>query len=221
MNATAKGIDMTLDTFQAACQQAEDHGESIQLGGGEPTLHPEFERFLMIALAHSSDDMGVWLATNGSQTERALAIAKLAKRGVIGAALSQDEWHDPIDPEVVQAFTREQQAHSFRDDHDRREIRSVTRIIRAGRAARRDFDYETVAMCACDGDPFVDPAGNVHQCGCKNSPVVGNVRDGYTSLVDQWDLYEAAGSTSVDTWSCYKEIEKLRRKMLDKTAAVV
>jgi MoaA/NifB/PqqE/SkfB family radical SAM enzyme len=53
--------------------------------------------------------------------------------------------------------------------------------------------------CICDGDPFVRPNGNVHQCGCLDSPCVGNVFDGFEPLEYRSDKeYE-------DPWQCYKK----------------
>ena len=72
----------------------------IALGGGEPTLHPKFWKILTYALSKGFP----WLATNGSKKEDALMLCDLAKKGKISVALSQDEWHDPIDPEVIEAF---------------------------------------------------------------------------------------------------------------------
>lgn len=200
MSATRKGEDMSWETFKTVIEHAEYN--YVVLGGGEPLLHPEFEKFLLYALAKTD---GVFIITNGSQTDRAIAIAHLAKRGVIGAALSLDPWHDPIDPEVEHAFTRDKQEKSTifgrSGDPDQREIRDVSRgrIMRVGRAARGSFqdDWTTYEDCACCGDPVVDPNGNVRQCGCPDSPVVGNVFDGFQSLAEE---------DADDEWCCHKEI---------------
>lgn len=219
MNATRKGEDMTLETFKDAIDACDC--ECITIGGGEPTLHPDFERFLFYALAHVEN---VYMVTNGSQTERALVLAGLAKRGVLGVALSRDQWHDEIDPRVVEAFTHNRKNRDYygtADNHDQREIRDVGNnprgIIRVGRAARKSFrdNYETYEDCACNGDAVVDPNGDVRQCGCAKSPIVGNVRDGYTSMVEHLE------DTNCDIWCCYREAEKVLReqaKMLDKPA---
>jgi MoaA/NifB/PqqE/SkfB family radical SAM enzyme len=199
MSATKKGHDMTMETFKSALDQANDYGyECITLGGGETTLHPEFEKMLFLAIVTVDD---VFIITNGSQTDMALALAKLAKRGVIGAELSQDEWHDDIDPYVVEAFTKDP---GKKFDTDRRGIRrSLGPIARRGRAARKSFmaEYETSDRCSCEGNPFVDPLGQVHQCGCYNSPVVGDVVNGFDPLDN--DDYG-------DTWQCYKEVRKMQ-----------
>jgi MoaA/NifB/PqqE/SkfB family radical SAM enzyme len=210
MSATRKGEDMAWETFKAAVD-GWDGGDGLTLGGGEPTLHPEFERFLFYALAQTDpSEGGLLVVTNGSQTERALTLALLAKRGVLAAALSRDPWHDPIDEKVVEAFTKNTRGNYYNTDTDYREIRDVSRgVLRVGRAARKSFTnyWETRNGCACDGDPVVDPNGNVHQCGCPKSPIVGNVFTGYESLTDGMQ-----GNTNGEPWACYRDVQKFSRK---------
>ena len=165
---TDKGQDMSLEVVDAVLDLFPD--SHISIGGGEPTLHPYFDTILMRCLAVCES---VWMATNGSDTNKTLLLAKLAKKGVLGVALSLDEWHDPIDCEVMDAFGDKYPTPSVftlpdRTD-DRREIRSVTRISKAGRAK----NWGNTDECACD-EPFIDPAGNVWQCGCKLEKL-GNV----------------------------------------------
>jgi MoaA/NifB/PqqE/SkfB family radical SAM enzyme len=170
-NACTKiGKDMSMRTYRKAIEVAKERGDTITLGGGEPTLHRHF--WEMIGLALGADCESVWLATNGSQTETALALANMARKGVLGVALSQDDYHDPIDPKVVQAFTKSK-SHDFSrtNDNDYREIRNVTsREIHAGRC---NWGSET---CACE-DLVVKPDGSVHVCGCANSPEIGSIFD--------------------------------------------
>ena len=193
-----------METFKAALASAKECGhEYICLGGGEPTLHPDFEMMLLLAIATMED---VFIITNGSQTDRALALAKLAEKGVIGAELSRDEWHDAIDDDVVEAFTvRKKQGYSYgNESKDRRGIRTVRTILRQGRGARKSFmnRHKTIEGCACDSDPHVDPMGNVHQCGCLDAPIVGDVFSGFQPLFND----------DGDTWVCHKEIAKKAAK---------
>jgi MoaA/NifB/PqqE/SkfB family radical SAM enzyme len=176
MNATAKGENMSFKTFK----QAVDHSCGIVLGGGEPTIHPRFNDFLMYALAHCDF---VTVITNGSMTDTALALARLNCEE-LSAELSQDAYHDPIDERVVKAFEKIGQ------------IRNTTargRIpIKAGRC---DWGREE---CICDGDPFVKPNGDVHQCGCDDSPKVGHISDELLEPIDN----------PYNEWLCHKEIKK-------------
>jgi len=121
----SEGEDISIETF---CKALE-FDEIVTIGGGEPTIHPQFWQILGESLAHSEY---LWLATNGKKTKIALTLAKLAKRGVLACALSLDNYHDPIEPEVITAFTKEKKRDGvggyFNQDKDFREIRNVTCI---------------------------------------------------------------------------------------------
>jgi len=168
MSCTKKGEDMSITTFRNALK----YDGMLTIGGGEPTLHPLFWQILMEAIAHSEESL--WMATNGSQTEIALALANLAKKGVLGVALSLDVFHDPIDCKVVEAFTKSlNHPSSYNTSTDYREIRNVSgHLIKAGRCK----DGEEGCICS---SLFVKPNGDVKGCGCKNAPLFGNVNKGF------------------------------------------
>ncbi len=189
MNATKNGRHMKMSTFKKALE----YDEMVALGGGEPTLHPYFERILLLAISHCGDNK-IFIATNGSIKERALVLANLAKNGIICAALSQDEYHDPIDKDVIQAFTRPKKNHYLFSEYSRdcREVRTIQKIIKVGRAENLE---ESEEGCCCEGDAFCDVDGNIHICGCPDSPVIGNVFDGFEAP---------------EEWLCYKAIEKIK-----------
>jgi len=173
MACTSKGIDMSLDTFRNALKYDDD---SIAIGGGEPTLHPLFWQILMESLAISES---VWMATNGSITPIALSLAKLAKKGIISVALSQDEFHDPIDSVVVQAFQKN------KGENDYREIRNVSgHLIKTGRCKNGKKG------CICE-DLFVRPNGDVFGCGCKDAKYFGNVNKEVN--LDDYEYGECTG----------------------------
>jgi organic radical activating enzyme len=147
---------------------AEYGDENISIGGGEPTLHPQFWNYLIDAIATFDY---VWLATNGSQTDTALKLAKLAAKGVIGCALSQDEYHDPIDPKVVAAFWEGQRKNdakrfSYGSDEkpDGREIRNVTRDPSHLSPFRDPEDGGDSENCPCD-TVIIKPDGKIRFCG--------------------------------------------------------
>ena len=161
MSATAKGQDMTREVFLAACKLAYDRGENPFIGGGEPSLHPLLFDFIGIALAHAADEIGVGIVTNGGVTEVALKLAMMARQGVIYCDLSQDAWHDPIDPAVVKAFTKKPTPDRYGVcDHDRRRIRSVKEPYRQGRWKSGE------KRCACS-ELCVEPDGRIFACGCR------------------------------------------------------
>ena len=158
----AKGEDMSLETFRNALKMGD---ECITIGGGEPTLHPLFWQLLMEAVAISES---VWLATNGSQTDIAITLAGLAKKGVLGVDLSLDKFHDPIDERVVNAFKKDKKGYDI-GSGDRRGVRNTSsHLIKAGRSkVGRD-------ECICE-DIFIKPSGEVRICGCQKSPIIGTV----------------------------------------------
>ena len=100
-----EGVDMDRQTFLAACKLAAEYGENISIGGGEPTVHPLFWDFIGLAIAYT-DEGPPWLATNGKLTETALILARLARKGVLSVELSQDEFHEEIEWDVVEAFQK-------------------------------------------------------------------------------------------------------------------
>lgn len=190
-SCTSRGKDMSPEVFKAAISILRD--DYICIGGGEPTIHPNFWEFMGLAIAECE---WVWIATNGKETKTAIALAKMAKSGVIGAALSQDQWHDPIDENVVKAFTRGERGYSS-DGNDSREIRSVSKILKAGRAKKNGIWTED--SCCCEGLMF-KPDGNIYYCGCKDAPKVGNVFEPFSVDDIQKNKY--------DEITCHREIEE-------------
>ena len=183
-SCTSKGQDMSMATLKLALDIAADYGDSLELGGGEPTLHPKFWQIIGIALSKGFEGPP-WLATNGKRTADALALAQLAKTGALAVALSLDQWHEKISPSVVQAFTSKNSV-TYRGGYDNpypndsREIRTVKEPFRAGRwkaGPRR---------CACP-ELVVQPDGTISQCGCMDSPVIGHVK---TGIKDDWFTHE-------------------------------
>jgi len=178
-SCTEEGEDMTMETVKNAFQLVPSY---ITIGGGEPTLHPQFLEILVRCMGAVEVETGVHVITNGSNSEIAKILYKLAKAKVIGAELSLDDYHDPIDPEVKHLFMQ----------HEKSMVRNIAgREVNAGRC---DFGTEG---CVCP-DTVITPNGDVWVCGCEDSPVLGNVND---PDFDYWDALEAAGCEGGD---CYK-----------------
>lgn len=200
----AKGEDMTPETMEL-CLVIVPCDETPMIGGGEPTLHPLFWNFLFNVLSYCNESPP-WLATNGKRTKDALRLCRLAKRGVIGCALSLDKWHDPIDPTVVAAFKKglghaDHSLHTT-DFLDGREIRDVGEDHSVLAPFRRPLDGGNEEVCPVQSR-FVTPGGDIKFCGCRNAPVIGHVRDGHVPDVDE----EASG---YDCWNEYlRETEDL------------
>lgn len=166
MSSNSKGKHMTREVWKAAINLAKDHGEeSITIGGGEPTLHPDF--WAILGLCMGSFEY-VWMATNGSIPEIAIPLARLAKKGAIGCALSQDQWHDPITPEVIRAFSKDKQGFIRDNDNDSREIRRTVEPFKAGRCK------DGRKGCVCS-DVMLMPDGIIRGCACPDAPYFGTV----------------------------------------------
>jgi hypothetical protein len=200
MSCTERGIDMTEDVFQASLDLVEDEGPiepKITLGGGEPTLHKHFEDWLWRAIRRCYEvscmwcideiGSGVYVVTNGSQTQIALNLAKMAKMGVIGAALSRDQWHDEIDEEVVKAFTIKRRPQDRIDYHDKRSINNSMIPMNVGRAKVTGVggSHPSKDPCCCD-TWTVDPRGGLRPCGCPGAPVLTNVFDPDWDVLNDW-----------------------------------
>lgn len=188
--STMNGKHMTRKVWNRALKWAKEAGiEYVAIGGGEPTLHPHFWEIFGTCLGNFE----VWLATNGSQTETAITLAGLAKKGVIGCALSQDYYHDPIDERVIEAFTNESTGFTDRrNPDDQREIRNV---LERGNGDDRylsvfrnpeDGGYEDNCPCAT---LFIDVNGKIKPCGCLDAPIVGDIFKGFTMKVNDENGY--------------------------------
>jgi organic radical activating enzyme len=136
-----RGKDMTRETFVKACELAEERGDMIFIGGGEPTLHPLFWDFFGIAQRYNFDDGPIGLVTNGKRKDDALALARLAKQGTVYASLSTDKYHERIDPSVIQAFLKRTDR-----DNDLRDTRQA-RVVAQGRAAEWGKKVAPVLNC--------------------------------------------------------------------------
>jgi MoaA/NifB/PqqE/SkfB family radical SAM enzyme len=171
MNATKKGADMSLEVVKAALENNDGY---VTIGGGEPTLHPEFYQILCLTIA-ATEPQGCHVITNGKIKDRALVLAKMAKGGTIGAELSVDEYHEAPDPAVYQAFkTPPRTGYGHDRDNDMRGIRTVNRILARGRGKKIAGATDE---CACP-EIFVDPKGDVYLCGCKTMKI-GDVFKGW------------------------------------------
>jgi len=192
-----KGEDMSRKTFLAALDCLDDYAA---IGGGEPTVHPDFERILLEVVATVDEPLVI---TNGKNKKRALMLAKLANKKAISAQLSQDEYHEEIDPEVVSAFealgnSQWGQPVGIRNTTDTQEPSATGRALETYYEGE---DYEDIVesakFCMCE-DHIIRPNGDIVQCGCDGSPVIGNVFDGWTSLEDEYG----------NVRTCYKKAVK-------------
>ena len=156
------------------------------MAGGEPTIHPRFWDMMEYALSRSDD---VFVQTNGKKTDTALTLAKMAAIGLITSGISQDKWHEPIDPLVVKAFSKDRQTY-----RDNRFIRDISWDPRRGpqKAGRCDWGVE---RCPMIGSAFIDTEGSIRECGCEDAPAIG-------SVFEQTAFLEEFGKNR--RWGCWK-----------------
>lgn len=173
------GTFMSEGVFEAALNLFP--GTYINIGGGEPTCHPKIFEFLALALRANGRGQ-VWMATNGQNTHRAMIIADMIRLGEIKGCLSLDHWHKPINRAVVDAFLH------LKSPYHKKVIRSVDIPIKEGRWKDKDFGRN---QCNGDGMAFVQWDGQVRQCACLDSPVIGDVFSGVRPLYN-----------GVETWTC-------------------
>jgi len=160
---------MSFDTFKWCVDAALELDDRIALSGGEPTTHPLFWGFVSYALQHSNK---VWVCTNGKLSMDAVQLADMARCGELSAVLSQDRWHEPIDPVVVDAFDKP----AWAPVTDKREIRRVDHDLNvAPQRAGRSLTGKN--LCPCEGSAFVDTSGFLYPCGCDDAPMWGHVSD--------------------------------------------
>jgi MoaA/NifB/PqqE/SkfB family radical SAM enzyme len=186
---------MTMEVFEAAMEIASEFGETITIGGGEPTNHPLFFDFLGKAIIANESEQHVFVITNGNNTEKALKLSRLQEQGVISCQLSVDDFHYGIDHKVYQAFGY------YQKKHVKMNVRTVRLIVKQGRAKNLEielFDHlKESDGCICS-DLFIAPTGKVYSCGCFRQKL-GHILDPNFS-----DILHEFGKTHY-IGECYKE----------------
>lgn len=187
MSATTRGRNMEELLFLRALDLAVEYGEFVTLGGGEPTVHPQFFRFLHKAIDYYEAgrlDLPPLVITNGKRAKHAMKLLRVAHgehQRPLYVELSRDAFHDAIDPCVLEAYTEAAKVYSRRAYYYSREqrsdggvaIRTVRDILPVGRA--KDTGVWTVAHddgshCCCE-DIFVKPDGSIWSCGCTHTQI--------------------------------------------------
>jgi MoaA/NifB/PqqE/SkfB family radical SAM enzyme len=200
--------------------------ETIAIGGGEPTLHPDF--FDIIKKALWNFDY-VWMATNGSQTDKMHRLANI----IHGEDYPECDCLDRMEEEEFEKYgclCHEQYDYDMIENYDDKlsvalsqdvfhsdidqsvidiwkrnkwEIRTVTNSIQGlsntGRA--KDNDLGQSEECCCS-DLFITPEGKVKLCGCLDSPVIGDI---YNGIEEEWEnvLYN---DESFNDYRCHKHV---------------
>ena len=191
---------MSRETYMDALMMAVRYGEYVTIGGGEPTIHPEFFDFLdkTIELYELGDiKMPPFMVTNGKIKGKALKLLDkyIDQERPVYVQLSQDDFHDHIDPEVVQRYRAherlkkaERYSNHRRNDNGGAGINELHNILPVGRAKENDLGTVPIwagsrVDCCCE-DAIVDPEGVVWSCGCKHTKL-GHISD--HSVLDGYD----------------------------------
>jgi len=179
-SCTKKGEHMTFEVFKKAVEFAKNNGEQLVIGGGEPTLHPQFWDIIGYGLTNGFYASNLWMATNGSQKEIVKRLRDMARDGIMSVAVSTDRFHPPLDPEVKKWFTK------GRDDYDTykndlRDFHGPITPIKRGRAKTG------IDKCCCEG-LMIKPNGDIYHCGCPKSIKIGDVWKGIGDWSEAWDI---------------------------------
>lgn len=209
-----KGQHMPKNILDQAIYFTSQWDDVISIGGGEPTLHPDFFDILETCINNFSS---VWMATNGSQTSKMYRLADIINgtdypectcdypddcscvaEGIYGVdklavALSQDYWHDPINPKIVDLWERNKW-------ETRNVAHSNAGAAAQGRAKRTGAGWSDHCVCP---DFIIRPDGKIKICGCTHSPIIGDVFNGIKS---EW-LTKIENENLQDS-RCYKAFKK-------------
>jgi len=159
------GEDMRAPIFEQAVQLAVRNDNELCIGGGEPTIHPEFDYFLEFAMQHKCR---VWITTNGKRTDQALRLLELAKtRKIEYVRLSLDDYHEPISRTVRKAYRKAAM-------RGRIEIATVKVVYPIGRG-RKLTTGKILFPPTCDSGIFIKPNGDIYQCACLGAPKICDV----------------------------------------------
>ncbi len=115
------------------------------------------------------------IVTNGTDKKGSIKLAQIAGDRKIRASLSIDEFHDPIDPEVIKAFVVDKENYAFvPTTFDFRTINCCAAVLSSGRAVETGVANYSGQACVC-AMAHVLPNGNVRACGCQDAPIYGHI----------------------------------------------
>lgn len=228
-SCTNRGKHMPFDIVPDALdfiRKYED--EFMTIGGGEPTLHPDFFKILKRCLTY---DFSVWMATNGSQTQAMERLAHIIDdndfqylldysgkdpddnymfydqhcinnpNDKVSVALSRDSYHDSIDQYVVDLWTRRANNGGW-DSNSNFSIRTVQSYQIKGTGRAKKNGLGATDGCLCD-DYIIKPDGKVKLCGCEDAPVIGDIWNGFTS-----EYEDIMYNDDFNDLRCYKALKR-------------
>ena len=180
-----------MEVLEAALELVSGADPPITIGGGEPTIHPQFRQIMCRILEERGRDQ--WetapqIITNGKKTDELFFLLGLGD--AVSLAVSRDEWHEPLPDAVVKML-------------DQRKVekwgpKSWDHLLYQGRAQGLLREYygawyvkEGVAKnhqtdCVCNS-LMVKPNGDIRWCGCTRAPKVGTVWSGLQLDYSEYD----------------------------------
>ena len=210
-DCTEKGKDMSLDTVKAAVDLFLSYNKSVYyftIGGGEPTVHPQFREIVKILL-DLKDSMfknfigiNIDVFTNGKNDEESLFLMELVKAKKITCIFSCDKYHEKINPKIKRMFKKlsidpETATNMILEDKN-------PSPQKVGRAIFLPESLIYPQYCLGEGI-FIDPNGFVFPCACRNIPF-GHISE---DCIPEW--YNKLTHSD----QCYKYSEFKRLKLLD------
>lgn len=231
LSCTIEGKHGDLATIKQAIFFAADYDDTtITIGGGEPTLHPDFFEILKLCLQEFNY---VWFTTNGSQTNIMYRLYNIlieyeypeynCKNHLTAEKYKQYDClcHEKLDYDSIQSDDRLgvdlslDYYHSEIDQEimdiwkhwsqisDHFNIRDTSKsTIAAGRAVENNLS--NINDCICS-DIFIQPDGQIRVCGCSNAPIIGNV---YNNITTKWQN-RLWNDDQFRNTNCHQDLTKL------------
>ena len=186
-----------------AIRFATDYGdEFIEIGGGEPTLHPDFFDILKTCLWEFEN---TWMATNGSQTDIMYRLHDIINNEDHPECdceeLDPEQYekydclcHEKLDYYPLMGEDKLEVVLSqdcYHDPIDSKildlwkrnnyEIRDVSDgVSDTGRANKNQLSSDNTCVCA---GIIIKPTGKLKLCGCEDSPIIGDI---YSGVENKW-----------------------------------
>lgn len=213
------GEDMTAEVFERCMKICEDYNLITYLGGGEPTLHPLFDNFL-VRMA-SSVALGktelCGCTTNGTDENRTAMMFALSKIDYgFSFNVSTDNYHRKKLSKQLLHLLREER--SFKKGNI-----SPHQVLARGRGKNIKGAKNG---CVC-GEEYVAVNGDIKPCGCAvEAPVIGNImkvrpafvskiRDLRLAIEDESEEACFAYFTKKDVFKLLKTLEKSEEETVE------
>ena len=203
----------TLEQLDEYTDHLEDFDFGISLGGGEPTMHPQFWEIFGRCLEYvGKNDQRLWMKTNGSLRHIAVPLLQMGRDNeLFYCELSADQFHEQVNPMVYMAA-------GLPSNYDPMTIRPgdrhyIGRIADCGSARENGWAGHTVEshsqhistmencgldtppQCCCE-DMLIAPNGDVFICGCDGYHIDVEQPNGETN--NEWVDHKPLGNVNED-----------------------